>query len=520
MKRLSIYIFLAVGLFCVIGISGIFTLAAPPIAPEFRRYQHTYNYAHQPLYVIPHGQVLQTAGGISYPLAATEIEPNNTEYIVAPQPSTQAAPIRKAPIIRSRSGRYYTTTPIIDAETYNVESTPILAPPLPTHESAQPPQNYNTQQINTPPILTPPTLAPPTLNQTKSTPTPIRPTQTQTQKKFDENTPSQLDTLNARLAKIQLEKKNLEGTLQSIDKIENAAFKVQTLVDLAEYVSRDKNYQKEAEHLFELALAATDAFAKKQPILIAFPNASTSSKKSATKTNKTNLTTPPAETRYKNKPLENINEDNAAEQYLLDSQPNPTPKKQPATPKQESTVPDLKSDKPANEIPTKENLESPNKNTKPILPETKQTDTNIINNKEKNKVIDIPEDSDVKDLLLDQPKKNKERQSLIRESDYPSNSDNKNNSENIIQPPNINKNLSGGSKIPLPPPTQLTLEEYNKLYQNPAQKTTKEPNSDKKLENDKELIELLAPPKTDDKTDEKPKPKPKNKPTRPLIRSN
>ncbi|MCL2744417.1 MAG: hypothetical protein FWE67_11265, partial [Planctomycetaceae bacterium] len=50
---------------------------------------------------------------------------------------------------------------------------------------------------------------------------------------------SNLDELNSRLAKIQLEKKNLPAVLSLVDKIKSPEFKVKTLVNLAEYVSRD-----------------------------------------------------------------------------------------------------------------------------------------------------------------------------------------------------------------------------------------------------------------------------------------
>jgi hypothetical protein len=78
----------------------------------------------------------------------------------------------------------------------------------------------------------------------------------------------QLDELNARLAKIQLEKHNLNETLKLISKIKSSAIKAKTLVDLAEYVSRDNNYKKEADQLFALAADGIDALTKGEAIVI------------------------------------------------------------------------------------------------------------------------------------------------------------------------------------------------------------------------------------------------------------
>jgi hypothetical protein len=78
----------------------------------------------------------------------------------------------------------------------------------------------------------------------------------------------QLDELNARLAKIQLEKHNLNETLKLISKIKSSAIKAKTLVDLAEYVSRDNNYKKEADQLFALAVDGVDALTKGEAIVI------------------------------------------------------------------------------------------------------------------------------------------------------------------------------------------------------------------------------------------------------------
>lgn len=75
-----------------------------------------------------------------------------------------------------------------------------------------------------------------------------------------------VDQFNARLAKIQLEKKNLDETLNLIQKIQSPSYKVKTLVDLAEYVSRDRNYKKEADRLYDLAVAGIDALASGKPV--------------------------------------------------------------------------------------------------------------------------------------------------------------------------------------------------------------------------------------------------------------
>ncbi|MDR1270067.1 MAG: hypothetical protein LBK82_11140 [Planctomycetaceae bacterium] len=94
---------------------------------------------------------------------------------------------------------------------------------------------------------------------------PNQPVSTEDRENKQEN---QLDELNARLAKIQLEKHNLNETLKLIDKIKSSAVKARTLVDLAEYVSRDNNYKKEAEQLFALAVDGIDALTKGEAIVI------------------------------------------------------------------------------------------------------------------------------------------------------------------------------------------------------------------------------------------------------------
>jgi hypothetical protein len=76
---------------------------------------------------------------------------------------------------------------------------------------------------------------------------------------------------SARLAKIQLEKHHLEKTLEHINKIGDDITKVETLVELAEYVSRDAKYKKEFDILYELAEKATDALAADEKIVVTMP---------------------------------------------------------------------------------------------------------------------------------------------------------------------------------------------------------------------------------------------------------
>ncbi|MCL2745333.1 MAG: hypothetical protein FWE67_15935, partial [Planctomycetaceae bacterium] len=54
-------------------------------------------------------------------------------------------------------------------------------------------------------------------------------------------------------------------------KIKSPEFKVKTLVDLAEYVSRDSNYKKEADALYELAVAGIDALSEGKPVVVKVP---------------------------------------------------------------------------------------------------------------------------------------------------------------------------------------------------------------------------------------------------------
>jgi len=82
----------------------------------------------------------------------------------------------------------------------------------------------------------------------------------------------ELDAFYARLAKIQLEKHQLPEALALVQQIKSEAFKVRTVVNLAEFVSRDKNYRSEAEQLYRLSLIGMEALGKKQPFRIDIGN--------------------------------------------------------------------------------------------------------------------------------------------------------------------------------------------------------------------------------------------------------
>ena len=82
------------------------------------------------------------------------------------------------------------------------------------------------------------------------------------------NVNDEMDAFYARLAKIHLEKHQLAEALVLVQKIKSEAFKVRTVVSLAEYVSRDKNYQAEADRLFRLALAGMEALDRGQPFRV------------------------------------------------------------------------------------------------------------------------------------------------------------------------------------------------------------------------------------------------------------
>ena len=88
------------------------------------------------------------------------------------------------------------------------------------------------------------------------------------EQKPEVNVNDELDVFYARLAKIQLEKRQINDTLALIRNIKSETFRVRTLVDLAEYVSRDRNYLTEAELLYRLALEAIESLNKRQPVRI------------------------------------------------------------------------------------------------------------------------------------------------------------------------------------------------------------------------------------------------------------
>ncbi|MGL4595070.1 MAG: hypothetical protein ACRCUY_10110 [Thermoguttaceae bacterium] len=77
---------------------------------------------------------------------------------------------------------------------------------------------------------------------------------------------SEIDNWYARLAKIQLERHNLAETLNLIGKMKSNSAKAQTLVDFAEYVSRDINYRKESDALFGLAVSGIAAINDNKPV--------------------------------------------------------------------------------------------------------------------------------------------------------------------------------------------------------------------------------------------------------------
>lgn len=82
----------------------------------------------------------------------------------------------------------------------------------------------------------------------------------------------ELDAFYARLAKIQLEKHQLPEALALVQQIKSEAFKVRTVVGLAEFVSRDVNYRSEAEQLYRLALIGMESLDKKRPFRIDIGN--------------------------------------------------------------------------------------------------------------------------------------------------------------------------------------------------------------------------------------------------------
>jgi len=79
------------------------------------------------------------------------------------------------------------------------------------------------------------------------------------------NVNDELDAFYARMAKIRLEKHQLDDALVLIQKIKSETFKVRTIVSLAEYVSRDKSFESEADQLFRLAITSMEALERRQP---------------------------------------------------------------------------------------------------------------------------------------------------------------------------------------------------------------------------------------------------------------
>ena len=82
------------------------------------------------------------------------------------------------------------------------------------------------------------------------------------------NVNDELDTFYARMAKIRLEQRQLGEALALIRNIKSEAFRVRTVVSLAEYVSRDRSFQTEADTLFRLALAGMEALDRGEPFHI------------------------------------------------------------------------------------------------------------------------------------------------------------------------------------------------------------------------------------------------------------
>ncbi|MDR2762824.1 MAG: hypothetical protein LBB88_09505 [Planctomycetaceae bacterium] len=563
MTRLNLSAIWILGLLCVGGFANVLTSAAPPFEPEPYHYPYSSAYGYQPFYVVPRkaAVIRNNAVGINYPPVATAIESNNSEpeYIVETQP-VQIAPTRKAPIVRSRSGRYYLTNPINsnDSTTSTTsEIPPTLAPSLQSSESTQPPPTLQ-------PIQTPQTtkksqstqhqqtqLSPPlpawsdsTTNSTNNNSTII----------VTENMPSQLDFLNARLAKMQLEKKNLDGTLNSIDKIKNDAFKVQTLVDLAEYVSRDKNYKTEAERLFELALAATDAFEKKQPVIINLHN-SESSSSSTNSTNKTTTTIAKPNSSKSNstksRPILTNEPQISNENPILDlnSEPNAKPKSKPnlssntnappedeLSPTKDKILDDYLLDSPT--IPSTKTDKNTTKPKTPILDLPNETPKNSIENdnsglptktnitKEKNTITDLPADPETEKSLILQPTPKKERPPLSPLNSLPGIDNNSaldpNNDPAKNKKPSllIEQRSSTGAKIKLKDPVIMTPDEFRTLNeknnnndkQDKSKDSPQDNSAEKKSENNINPPELKTPINTNEtKSDNTTKPKKKTR---------
>jgi hypothetical protein len=321
---------------------------------------------------------------------------------------------------------------------------------------------------------------------------------------------------------MQLEKRNLEGTLRSIDKIEDVVFKVQTLVDLAEYVSRDQNYKKEADYLLDLALTATDAFLKNQPVIITFPNSPANSNttktitKPITKPTKT-ITRPTLSETTESKPIDDppkITIDEDLENYLLlDPKPNTTADK---TDKIENVEP-KPDDKPSptERARTNEIIDDNNSG----LP----SDTNLLNNKpatapsttdkpKKPAIADVEVDPDVESSLIVPPRTKKERPPLFVPDSRPTLDDSTPNDVTeknrtispTIQPPTITQRSKDGSTIKLQDTTIMSFDEYKKLNQPTP------PAAENKTDTTKNPTESLKTP--DQENDQS---QPKKKPSRP-----
>jgi hypothetical protein len=325
---------------------------------------------------------------------------------------------------------------------------------------------------------------------------------------------------------MQLEKRNLEGTLRSIDKIEDVVFKVQTLVDLAEYVSRDQNYKKEADYLLDLALTATDAFLKNQPVIITFPNspATSNATSNATKTIKPTktITRPTLSESPESKPIDEPPKktiDDDLENYLLlDPKPNTTADK---TDKIENVEP-KPDDKPSptERARTNEIIDDNNSDL--------QLDANPLNDKsatapsttdkpKKPAIADVEVDPDVEDSLIVPSRPKKERPPLFAPDSRPtldgSTPNDATEKSRTLQPPTINLRSKDGTTIKLEDTTVMPFEEYKKLNQPTPNAAAAA--AENKTDTTKDPTESLKTPDQDNEKKKPPRPKRK-----PLIPSN
>ena len=182
-----------------------------------------------------------------------------------------------------------------------------------------------------------------------------------------------IDEFYARLAKLQLEKKQLAETLALIGKIKSDTFKVKTLVELAEYVAHDTNYKKEADQLFSLAQSGIGALTDGKPIsVVATESAAPSQKPSlllgdepttAKPSSQVEEKVPPRKSTLLDEPV--VEEKKPAEvpkkQLLLDDEPAAEEKKPTEAPKKQL----LLDDEPAAE--EKKPTEAPKKRPPLIL---------------------------------------------------------------------------------------------------------------------------------------------------------